>query len=249
MKQAVARIKPKKGFAHIAHVLFSAVLPFIIYIMVRIGFVQLAMATVLLSKWRMFAVKPRFWPANIRANAVDIIVGISTVILMANSESGSIQVLWVALYVLWQLVIKPGRSVLRISTQALLGQTYGLMALFVAWPSAPLAALVVLGWAICYLSARHYLSSFDEPYTALYSHIWGYFAAALMWLSSHWLVYYGVVSQPALLLTVLGFGLGGLYYLYETDRLSKLMRNEIIFIMITVVLVVLLFSDWGDKAI
>ena len=184
MKQALTRIKPKKGFAHITHVLFSAFLPLLVLVMVRIEFVQLAMATVILSKWRMFAVKPRFWPANIRANAVDIIVGISTIILIANSASGSLQLAWAALYMVWQLVIKPGRTIFRISVQAIVGQTYGLMALFVAWPAAPLAVLVLLGWAICYLSARHYLTSFDEPHIALYAHIWGYFAAALMWLSS-----------------------------------------------------------------
>lgn len=249
MKQTVARIKPKKGFAHVVHVLFSAILPILILVMVRIDFVQLAAATILLSKWRMFAVKPRFWPANVRANAVDIIVGLSTIILLTNSDNGSLQLLWVALYVIWQLVIKPGRTVFRISLQALIGQTYGLMALFIAWPAAPTAGLLIFGWAICYLSARHYLSSFDEPYTSLYAHVWGYFAASLLWLSAHWLIFYSVVSQPALLLTVLGFGLGGLYYLHESDRLSALMRREIVFIMIAVVMVVLVFSDWGDKAI
>lgn len=249
MNRVAAKIKPKKGYAHLLHIILSAVLPLIVYVLVRIEFIQLALLVVLLSKWRMFAVKPRFWPANVRANAVDLIVGISTVLLMADSPSGSWQLFWTALYVIWQLGVKPGRSTFRIASQALIGQTYGLMALFAVWPSAPLAALVLAGWTICYLSARHYLSSFDEEYMSLFAHVWGFFAAALMWLSSHWLIYYSVVSQPTLLLTVLGFGLGALYYLDETDRMSVVKKRQIIFIMVAVALVVLVFSDWGDSAL
>ena len=104
-------------------------------------------------------------------------------------------------------------------------------------------------WAVCYLAARHFLTAFDEPYISLYSHVWAYFAAALAWLTVHWLLFYSVVAQPALLLTVLGFGLGGLYYLHESDRLSALLRRQIIFIMLAVILVVLVFSDWGDKVV
>ncbi len=249
MKRVTSRIKPKKGYANLLHIFFSAILPLFLYVLVRLDFNQLAIATILLAKWRIFAVRPRFWPANIRANAVDIIVGISTVILMIHSAQPSLQLIWVGLYLVWQLFLKPGRSVFGVASQALVGQTYGLMALFVAFPSAPRFVFVVFGWSICYLSARHYLSSYDEPYSSLYAHVWGYFAAALMWLTSHWLIYYSFMSQPALLLTTIGFGLGGLYYLHETDRLSAFIRREVVFIMVAVVLVVLVLSDWGDKAI
>jgi len=34
-----------------------------------------AFALVLLSKWRVFAVRPRYWFANLQANMVDVIVG------------------------------------------------------------------------------------------------------------------------------------------------------------------------------
>lgn len=249
MKRVTSKIKPKKGYAHVLHIIFSAILPLVLYILVRLEFNQLALAIIVLAKWRIFAVRPRFWPANVRANAVDIIVGISTVILMIHSGETGLQLTWAGLYLAWQLILKPSRSVIGVASQALVGQTYGLMALFVAFPSASRLGLVVFGWAICYLSARHYLSSFDEPYASMYAHMWGYFAAALMWLTSHWLIYYSFISQPALLLTTLSFGLGGLYYLHETDRLSRFIRRQVVFIMVAVVLVVLVFSDWGDKAI
>lgn len=249
MKRVVGKIKPRKGFAHVFHIILTALVPIIVYVLIRMSFNELAVAVVILSKWRMFAVKPRFWPANVRANAVDIIVGISTVIFMTNTSIDAWQLFWTGLFILWQVVLKPRSTLLGVSIQSLAGQSYGLMALFVAWPDAPMVWLVLAAWAVCYLSARHYLSSFDEVYTSLYSHMWGYFAGALMWLSSHWLTYYGVVAQPTLLLSVLGFGLGSLYYLNETDKLSNYMRRQIVFIMIAVVVVVLVFSDWGDKTI
>ena len=243
------KLKPVKGYAHVFHIFLSALMPALAFIFIRIRFIPLAVLVVLITKWRMFAVRPRFWPAIIRANAVDIIVGLSTIVFMTHSHSASIQLVWAVLYMVWQVVIKPGRSVFKVSIQALIGQTYGLMALFIGWPASSSLLLVLGVWMICYLAARHFLTAFDEPYTSLYAHTWGYFAAALAWLTSHWLLFYGVVAQPTLLLTVLGFGLGGLYYLQETDRLSTLLRREIVFIMIAVIVVVLVFSDWGDKVI
>ncbi|HSX24323.1 MAG TPA: hypothetical protein VLE74_04435, partial [Candidatus Saccharimonadales bacterium] len=229
MKVIPGKIKPTKGYAHVFHIFLSAVMPALVFVFVRLKFPQGAIAVVLITKWRMFAVRPRFWPAIIRANAVDIIVGLSTVVFMTHSHTASLQLVWAALYMVWQILIKPGRSTFSIALQALTGQTYGLMALFLGWPTAPLLLLVLGTWGACYLAARHFLSSFDEPYVALYSHTWGYFAAALAWLSVHWLLFYSVVAQPTLLLTVIGFGLGSLYYLQETDRLSILLRRQIVF--------------------
>ncbi len=243
------RLKPVKGYAHVLHILLSALMPALVFVFIRLRFVQLAVLIVLITKWRMFAVRPRFWPAIIRANSLDIIVGLSTVVFMAHTHSASLQLLWAGLYMVWQVALKPGRSVLKVSSQAIVGQTYGLMALFIGWPAAPLVILVLGAWVVCYLAARHFLTGFDEPYISLYSHTWGYFAAALAWLTSHWLLFYNVVAQPTLLLTVLGFGLGGLIYLQEMDRLSILLRRQIVFIMIAVIVVVLVFSDWGDKIV
>ncbi len=244
-----AKVKPNKGYAHIFHLLLSAILPIVLYVLVRISFVQVAIAIVLLSKWRMLAVRPRFWPAIIRANAVDVLVNLASVLFMNQAHSIWLQLLWMGLLIIWQVFIKPSKTTIGISSQALIGQMYGLGALFVVWPAAPLFNLVVVAWGVCYLSARHFLANFDEPYAPLYANVWGYFAAALVWVSTHWLLYYGVVAQPVLLLCVLGFGLGGLYYLQEADRLSDFLRKQIVLIMIAIVVVVFVFSDWGSKIV
>ncbi|MDB5163553.1 MAG: hypothetical protein JWS12_170, partial [Candidatus Saccharibacteria bacterium] len=224
-------------------------LPALIFVFVRINVVQLAFAMVFLSKWRMFAVKPRHWPANVRANGIDLLVGISTVIFMMHSGTQLWQLIWALAYGLWLIFIKPGSSVFMISLQALIGQLAGLMALFLAFGSTPIYVLVLLSWMICYAAARHFFTSFEESLTRFLSYLWAYFAAALVWILSHWLLFYGVISQPTLILSVLSFGLASLYYLEKQDRLTILLRRQIVFVMIAVVIIVIAFSNWGDKTI
>ncbi len=164
---------------------------------------------------------------------------------MSNSNSASWQLVWAFAYAIWLIFIKPGSSIWKTSMQAFIAQTAGLMALFIALGDASLLILVVLAWMICYSVARHFFTSFEEPYTNLYAHMWGYFAAALVWLLGHWLVFYDVVAQPTLLLSVLGFGLAALYYLEQTDRLSVVVRRNFVVMMVAIVLVVVLLTNWS----
>lgn len=249
MRRITAKIKPTSGFSHVLHIGLLVLLPALVFVLVRMRFYQLGLTVILLSKWRMLAVKPRHWPANIRANAVDLTVGISVLVFMMNSGSQLWQLIWAVVYGIWLVLIKPASSVFAVSGQALLAQVAGLMALFIAWPQAPIYGLVGVAWLICYTTARHFFSSFDEPLTRLFSYSWAYFAAALVWVLSHWLLFYETVAQPTLLLMVIGFSLSGLYYLEETDRLSVFLRRQFIFIMVAIIIIVIAFSDWGDKTI
>lgn len=217
--------------------------------MVRLEFAALALAVVILSKWRMIAVRPRFWAANIRANSVDLMVGISIVLFMVNSDSLLIQAIWTVLYMIWLLFIKPARSSLMVMIQAFIAQFVALSALYLVWTDGPTAGLTLLTGLICFFAARHFFDTFNEPYARMLSYSWGYFGAALSWLLSHWLLFYVVVAQPTLLLSTIGYGLAVLYYLDHTDRLSKGVRQQFIFVMLAIVLVVLAFSDWGDQVI
>ena len=245
----LAKLKPKSGFSHFLHLGLNALLPALLYIMVSMGFVPLAASLVLLSKWRMFAVRPRYWPANLRANGVDLTVGFATVIFMSNSGTVTWRLVWALAYAVWLIFIKPGSSVWKTSLQAFIAQTAGLMALFMSLGDAPLYVLVAFAWLICYAVARHFFTSFEEPYTALYAHTWGYFAAALVWLLGHWLIFYDIVAQPTLLLTVIGFGLAALYYLEHTDRLSIMVRRNFVVMMVAIVLVVILLTDWSGGTV
>jgi len=243
------KIKPASGFAHFVHYLLLGLLPALVFVFVRLDFVPLAVALILLSKWRMFAVKPRHWITNIRANGVDIIVGLSLLIFMVHSGSQAVQLLWAVGYALWLILLKPRSSTVAIMVQALLAQTLGLTAVFLNWGAAPVIGLVPLSWLVCYVAARHFFTAFDEPMTRFFSDLWGYFAAAMVWVLSHWLLFYGVVAQPTLLLTVIGTSIGSIYYLEQNDRLSVLLRRQLVFLMLAVVVVVLIFSKWSNSSI
>jgi len=249
MRPLISKIKPATGFSKVVHIFFNVILALAVFVLVRMDFVPLALAIIVLSKWRMFAVRPRFWPANVRANAVDIMVGVALLLFMIHSGSMLMQLVWTAVYIGWLVVLKPASDAFMVSVQAWAGLLFGLMALFIAWGDGPLYGLVALTGLICYLTARHFFDSFDEPYARLLSYVWGYFGAALVWVLGHWLLFYGVVAQPVLLLLALGYGLATLYYLDHHDRLAGNVQRQIVFIMFALVIIVLIFSDWGDKIV
>ena len=249
IRPLLTKVKPTTGFANIFHLLLLITLPVVVFVLVRLQFELLALITVILSKWRMFAVRPRFWAANIRANAIDIIVGLSVVVFMSHSASIGLQILWAALYGGWLIFVKPRSSLLFTSLQAGVGQLCGLMALYLTWAAGPLAGLVAVTGLICFLAARHFFDSFNEPYARLLAFLWGYFGAALAWLLGHWLLYYQLLAQPTLLLSALGYGLAVLYYLDHHGRLNKGLQRQFVLVMFSIVLLVVFLSDWGDKAI
>ncbi|HSX17205.1 MAG TPA: hypothetical protein VLH86_03835 [Patescibacteria group bacterium] len=236
MRPLIAKIKPASGFSRIAHLSLNILLALLVFTLVRIDFVQLALALILLSKWRMFAVRPRFWPANIRANSVDIIVSLSLLLFMVHGGSQWLQLSWTAVYVLWLLVVKPSSTAIMVSAQALIGLLFGLTALFVGWGEGALYWLVLASAVVCYLAARHFFDSFDEPYARLLSYLWAYFGGGLVWVLGHWLLFYGFMAQPTLLLVALGYALAALYYLDHYDRLTRLVRLEVLITTAAIVL-------------
>jgi hypothetical protein len=208
-----------------------------------------AVLVILLSKWRIFAVKARHWPANIRANAVDILVGLSAVAFIDLSGTQLLQIFWVALYIMWLLLIKPRSTALWIGTQAIIAQTVSLIAVFQIWPESSVVTLVFVCWGIAYLCSRHFLAAFDEAMARGTAYAWAFFVASIVWLSGHWLVYCGPIAQPALLISAIGYGLASIYYLEHTDRLTASVRRQFIAVMGVIVLFVIVFSDWTDKTI
>ncbi len=243
------KLRPSRGFAHFFHLSIVAVLPILVFVLVRLELVGVALAVILLSKWRIFAVRPRHWLAHLRTNAVDVIFSLSILVFMASSSAMSVQLLWVLAYEIWILYIKPGTRPILVSIQALLAQLTGLIAAFIAFEDVPLAVLIVSTAAILYFSARHIFGSFQEEHFNAYSLTWALFGASLVWVLGHWLLFYGPVAQVAVLLGVLGYGLAALYYLSETDKLSTLVQRQVIFVMFAVVAVVLVLSDWGNQGV
>lgn len=175
---------------------------------------------VLLSKWRVFAVRPRFWFANLQANMVDVLVGLSIVTLIwQSSESLSLQIFLAVLYGFWLLVIKPRSRRSWVVMQASISQFLAITALFSLSYLAYASVIVAIGWVIGYAAARHVLMYHDESEATLLSLVWGLVSAELAWLAYHSTTAYGVpdvllIPQVALITAVLGFAVYSLYHNY-----------------------------------
>jgi hypothetical protein len=151
----------------------------------------------------MFAVRPRFWVVNVRANAIDIIIGVSTLAFMTATTNELVQLCWAILWAGWLIVIKPRADTLWVSLQALIGFAAGLSALFLTWDHAPLFVLVGVAGLLCFFAAHHFFYSFDEPYTRMLAYFWAYFGAALVWVLGHWLLL--TLVQPWCGCSVIGY--------------------------------------------
>jgi hypothetical protein len=243
------RFKPTQGFPHFIHLALNGLLPILAYILVRIDFVSLAILMILLSKWRMFAVRPRYWLTNIISSGVDIIVSIALVLFIANTSVTWWQLFWAALFGAWLIWLKPRSDVLSVSAQAMTAQLLGLSILYLKFGDSSLAWLVIGTWVVTYLSARHFLTSFEERNAVLLAHVWGYFSASLAFILGHWLLFYGTIAQIIVLLTTVGYGLAALYYLDANDRLSSLMQRQLLAIMAAILLIVLILSDWTGATV
>lgn len=172
-----------------------------------------AFGLVFLSKWRVLAVRPRYWFANVQANLVDLIVSVSVVVLLyAASEAIIAQILLTILYIVWLLYVKPRSKRVFITIQAgaalFLGVT-ALMSVSYDW----LSSLVVLFmWLIGYSAARHVLGNYEEVHIAFYSLLWGLIVAELGWLMYHWTFAYALpgvgdimLSQTAIIVLAMSF--------------------------------------------
>ena len=85
---------------------------------------------VLLSKWRVVAVRPRYWWINIKANLVDFTVGISLALLVfvALGETKDFNiwhVILTAIYAIWLIVIKPRSETFMTEVQAMFAIFFG----------------------------------------------------------------------------------------------------------------------------
>lgn len=216
--------KRRSRLSESVYILLNASLAVVLLLIAAAGLsVGLAVAAVLLSKWRAFAVRPRFWFANLVANMVDMIVGLSVVTLL-YAASG---VLWLQLavtlfFVVWLLAIKPRSKRSFVALQAGIAVFLGVTALSMVSYGWDIAAFVAGMWVIGFSAARHVLGSYDEPMTNQYALLVGLLFAELGWAGSHWLFAYAVpgfsdvkLSQLALVVTVISFVLVRAYQSYH----------------------------------
>jgi hypothetical protein len=222
-----------------------------------------AILLVLLSKWRIFAVRPRYWWANLRSNVVDIIVSVSVVLHMYTINSALISdatklLLLVGvtiLYICWLLYIKPRSKRSYMALQAGIAIFLGISALFTVSFNWPVSVVVIGAWLIGYSATRHILGSYDDETHGLFlGLVWGLVVAEISWVAYHWAIAYPLpivtslmVPQVAIAITLVSFLA---YKCYDSFyHHAKIRSNDILlpllFTLSVLIVLFLLFNRVG----
>jgi hypothetical protein len=176
----------------------------------------LAVILVLISKWRVIAVRPRFWWANLRANLPDLTIGLATIAWLSYSGGGGLGVFIAILYAIWLLLIKPRTTEASMQFQAGWSEFIGLNTLILVWGTTHETWIILLGWLILWSNARHFLGIFDDKESPLLAIIWATIISQIIWLALQWQTIFHFVggleiSQLALIVAVISYGFGGWY--------------------------------------
>lgn len=174
----------------------------------------LGLLVVAISKWRIFAVRLRFWWANLTSNITDILVAVSYVFLVhaIGVEQFYYQIALAGIYLAWLLLIKPGTSTNQVATQGIISIFVSNLVLSLYGFNWPIALFLMVELVIAYNVMKHFLvnSDFENKYIRLMSGVWGMIMMELAWIQWHWMISYPFfaklsVSQFAITSTALTF--------------------------------------------
>lgn len=245
-----------------AYVALNLALVVVVFSLVYISEqVLAALLLILLSKWRVLAVRMRYWYTNIVANLVDIVVGFSAVGLLYLAGTAQEQVaLWLqvgvaVLYAAWLTALKPRSGQKAMRTQALIGLFVGTWAVTAFSYVLTLPGSLVLYYLIGYGAAHHALSIHKEQQPSLLSMVAGLLLAELGWVVYHWTAAYGVllsgdfkVPQIAIVAVLAALMVERSYAAVLAKRSIKTPEYSIpiLFSVFAIVAVVLFFSATGS---
>lgn len=225
-------IRRRSFLSEVAYVILNIILAVMLLVLVLVVNVPWpALGLVLLSKWRVFAVRSRYWAANIRANLIDTIVGVSMVVLLyAASGDLATQIALTALFIFWLLYLKPRSKRAYVAAQAMTGLVFGIAAIIQISPALPVSVVVALSWVVGYAATRHILSVQHESHINFLSLLWGFVVAEIMWLSYHWTIGYEIgnslqLSQVVVIIAALSFLAERIYVSYHKN--GQVQTNEV----------------------
>lgn len=214
----------------------------------------LGLLLVLLSKWRVFAVRGRYLWLNIKSNLVDIIVGVSVVLLAyyAGASLMPVDILLAVFYCAWLLFIKPMSSERATLAQSLIAVFLGMSAAAIMAANLDAIMIVLLAFLVGYAASRHVLvQSSDKDFT-LTTLVCGLVFAEVAWLCQSWAIIYtfgesGIrIPQIAIILTIFAFVYNyarQAMIKYQDDFRFKHILGPVVFGVILVGIIVLWFSN------
>jgi hypothetical protein len=209
---------------------------------------------VLISKWRVFAVRSRYLWLNIKSNLVDLIVGASVVLLAYYAGSSFLVVDFVlmAVYSIWLLFIKPLSSEQATLAQSLIAVFLGISAATIMSANVDSVVLVILSFLIGYAASRHVLAQSDAKDFTLTTLVCGLVFAEVAWLCYAWEIVYtfgstGIrIPQLAIILTIFAFVYNyarQAMIKYQDDFRFKHILGPVIFGVLLIGIIVLCFSN------
>jgi hypothetical protein len=215
-------VKRRSFLSEVVYIGLNVGLAVILMLIVRTtGSLWFAFALVLLSRWRVLAVRPRFWFANLQADLVSFIVSISFVVFLyisnpvniGDSQSLIVQILLVLLYIGWLLFLRPQSKRSYIVTQAAVALFVGTTAIYFVAYNWVASLVVLLVWLVGYSTARHVLNAYDdEDHVTFLSLAWGLVIAEIGWLAYHWTIAYRLpiitnilLPQVSIIILCVGF--------------------------------------------
>jgi len=243
----------------------SSVLHVVMNILLGVGSVLLTCVSgswiigvllVLISKWRMFAVRPRFWWVNIKANLVDLIVGASFVLIAYCSGTSILPVHIVisVLYTLWLIILKPRSDEISTRIQALVAVFLGTTAATLLFASSDSIFIAISCFIIGYAAMRHVMIQSDDENFSLVVLLSGLLSAEIAWLLHNWLIVYSfgttgiIVPQLSIILTVFSF-LYGRICASASNHDGRLKTEEVLLPAIFSLAVIVMIVFWFSKPI
>lgn len=224
-------VKRRSLWSEVVYISLNVALAIALMIIVRVtGSLLPAFGLVLLSRWRVLAVRTRYWFANIKSDLVSLIVSVGFVVFLYNVNIAGIggvgtlvlQLILVALYIAWLIFLKPQSKREYVVAQAGVALFVGVTAIYTmsyGWAASPVVLLI---WLVGYATARHVLNTYDEEsHDLLLSLAWGFVLAEIGWLAYHWTIAYRLpiatnllLPQVSIIILCLGFVVYKAYDLY-----------------------------------
>ena len=225
-----------------------------VLITVLSGSPVLGLILVLVSKWRVFAVRARFLVLNLKSNLVDIIVGVSIVLLtyFAGPSFLPVDFILMLIYCTWLLFIKPLSSENATLIQSLFAVFLGISAATIMTANLDAIVITLLAFLIGYAASRHVLSQTSDKEFTLTTLVCGLVFAEIAWLCHSWNIIYtfgstGVrIPQLAVILTIFVFIYNSArqsMIKYRDDFRFKHILGPFIFGAALIAIIVLLFSN------
>lgn len=265
MAEFILARRSRNAVSNLLHVILNILLAFTaVFSVVVLRSPIMGVLLVTLSKWRVLAVRTRFWWPNIKANLVDYLVGLSVVFLVyfvfvTNSEAAGTDLASVLaylgfaiLYGVWLLIIKPLSSENAALVQSLIAVFLGISATAIgtATLNAGALPLVLLAFVIGFAASRHILSQSNDHDFTLTTLVCGLTFAEIAWLCYSWDIVYPLgsvrVPQMALILTIFTFVYNytrQAMIKYRDDFRFKQILLPVIFGIALVAIIVLGYSD------